>query len=123
MADPRSVTDELVEIRRAIYAQPGFATSVRHILCLVDEETRRRNLLRDDELEAIRAPTLVLWTSDDPSAPATVGETMAAQIPDAEFAFIAGAGHWPQWEHRTPTTGSSCPSWRSTATDRRTKHA
>jgi 2-hydroxy-6-oxonona-2,4-dienedioate hydrolase len=98
MADPRSVTDELVEVRRAIYARDGFADSVRHVLCLVDEETRRRNLLTDEELAAIEAPSLVLWTSDDPSAPVAVGEEMAAKIAGAEFAYIAGAGHWPQWE-------------------------
>lgn len=30
MADPATVTDELVAIRQAIYAQPGFAESMRH---------------------------------------------------------------------------------------------
>ena len=32
MADPATVTDELVAIRQAIYAQPGFAASMRPIL-------------------------------------------------------------------------------------------
>lgn len=48
MADPASVTDELVEVRRAIYAQPGFAKSMSHILCLQDPEIRRRNLIEDE---------------------------------------------------------------------------
>ena len=47
MADPATVTDELVAIRQAIYAQPGFAGSMRHILCLQDPEIRRRNLITD----------------------------------------------------------------------------
>jgi len=98
MAHPSVVTDELVELRRAIYAQPGFARSMRHILCLQDPEIRRRNLITDDELAAVKAPTLVLWTSDDPSGPAQAGRDMAAKIEGAEFAFIADAGHWPQWE-------------------------
>jgi 2-hydroxy-6-oxonona-2,4-dienedioate hydrolase len=100
MADPRSVTDELVAIRRAVYSRPGFAESMRHILCLQDPDVRRRNLVTDDELTAITAPTLVIWTSDDPSGPAKAGLDMAGRIPAGEFQLIEGAGHWPQWEQR-----------------------
>lgn len=98
MADPSSVTDELVDIRRAIYARPGFAESMRHILCLQDPEIRARNLVTDAELAAVTRPALVVWTSDDPSGPAAAGMTMAAKMPDARFEVIKDAGHWPQWE-------------------------
>ena len=100
MADPKSVTDELVAIRRGVYSRPGFADSMRHILCLQDPEVRRRNLVTDDELSAITAPTLVIWTSDDPSGPAKAGLDMAERIPAGEFLLIEGAGHWPQWEQQ-----------------------
>lgn len=98
MADPSSVTDELVDIRRAIYARPGFAESMRHILCLQDPEIRERNLVTDAELAAVTCPALVVWTSDDPSGPAAAGMNMAAKMPDARFEVIKDAGHWPQWE-------------------------
>lgn len=98
MADPGSVTDELVAIRQGVYSRPGFAESMRHILCLQDPDIRRRNLVTDDELAAITAPTLVIWTSDDPSGPAKAGLEMAEHIPAGEFALIEKAGHWPQWE-------------------------
>ena len=98
MADPSSVTDELVGVRQAIYSRPGFATSMRHILCLQDVETRRRNMITDDELAAVKAPALVVWTSDDPSGPASAGLEMVEKMPDARFKLITGAGHWPQWE-------------------------
>lgn len=100
MADPASVTDELVAIRRGIYSRPGFAESMRHILCLQDPETRRRNLVTDEELASVKAPTLVIWTSDDPSGPAKAGLDMAERIPQGEFRLITGAGHWPQWEQQ-----------------------
>jgi 2-hydroxy-6-oxonona-2,4-dienedioate hydrolase len=100
MADPSSVTDELVEIRRGIYRRPGFAQSMRHILCLQDPEVRRRNLVTDAELAAVAAPTLVIWTSDDPSGPAKAGLEMADRIPAGEFRLIERAGHWPQWEQQ-----------------------
>ncbi|GAA2373108.1 alpha/beta fold hydrolase [Dactylosporangium salmoneum] len=100
MADPGSVTDELVAIRRAIYAQPGFATSMRHLLCLQDPQVRRRNLITPDELASVTAPAVVVWTSDDPSGPAAAGMAMAEQLPHGTFALIDRAGHWPQWEQR-----------------------
>ena len=98
MADPASVTDELVEIRRGVYGRPGFAESMRHILCLQDPDVRRRNLITDKELAAVTAPALVIWTSDDPSGPAKAGLDMARLIPAGEFRLIEKAGHWPQWE-------------------------
>lgn len=100
MADPASVTDELVEVRRGVYSRPGFADSMRHILCLQDPDIRRRNLITDEELAAIVAPTLIIWTSDDPSGPAKAGLDMAERIEGARFQLIEDAGHWPQWEQQ-----------------------
>lgn len=100
MADPSSVTDELVDVRRGIYSRPGFAESMRRILCLQDVEVRRRNMLLPEDLGRITAPTMVVWTSDDPSGPAKAGMDMAEAIPDGRFALIEDAGHWPQWEQR-----------------------
>ena len=100
MADPATVTDELVAIRRTIYSRPGFADSMRHILCLQDPDIRRRNLITDAELAAVPGPVLVIWTSDDPSGPAGAGLEMAEKIAGGRFELITGAGHWPQWELR-----------------------
>lgn len=100
MADPGTVTGELVAIRQAIYAQPGFAESMRHILCLQDPEIRRRNLITDAELAAVPHGALVVWTSNDPSGPAATGMKMAGKIRGGRFEHVTGAGHWPQWEQR-----------------------
>jgi 2-hydroxy-6-oxonona-2,4-dienedioate hydrolase len=100
MADSATVTDELVDIRRTIYAQPGFATSMRHILCLQDPEIRHRNLVTDEELAAVPHGAMVIWTSNDPSGPAAAGMDMAKKIPGGRFEYVADAGHWPQWEQR-----------------------
>lgn len=100
MADPATVTDELVAIRRTIYARPGFARSMRHILCLQDEVVRRRNLVTGAELAAVPRGAMVIWTSNDPSGPAAAGMDMAEKITGGRFEFIEDAGHWPQWEQR-----------------------
>jgi 2-hydroxy-6-oxonona-2,4-dienedioate hydrolase len=58
-------------------------------------------MITDEELAAIQAPALVVWTSDDPSGPAAVGLKMAERLPNGRFELVKGAGHWPQWEqHR-----------------------
>ena len=98
MADPATVTDDLVACRQAIYKQPGFLRALENILVLQEPAIRGPNNLTDDEWAAIRAPTLVLWTSHDPTAPESLGRRLADLIPDARFALMHGCGHWPQFE-------------------------
>ena len=59
---------------------------------------RARNLLGPTEYGSITAPTLVLWTSDDPTADVTEGRRIASMIPGARFEVMPGCGHWPQYE-------------------------
>jgi len=47
-------------------------------------------------LRAIKAPTLVIWGSDDKVAPPRTGEVLGSTIPGARLVVIAGAGHAPQ---------------------------
>jgi 2-hydroxy-6-oxonona-2,4-dienedioate hydrolase len=98
MADERSVTDELVDIRKAIYSQPGFADSMKHVLCLQEVDVRRRNMITNEDLKSIAAPVLVIWTSADPSGPPSAGMELAGTLPRGRFHLMHDAGHWPQWE-------------------------
>jgi 2-hydroxy-6-oxonona-2,4-dienedioate hydrolase len=98
MARPDTVSQELVDIRRTIYSRVGFSESMRHIMCLQDGDIRQRNMITDDELDAIDAPTLVVWTSDDPSGPAATGLHISERLQHGRFELIDDAGHWPQWE-------------------------
>ena len=98
MADAASVTDDLVACRQAIYRQPGFRQALENILVLQEPDIRQRNNLAEAEWAAIRAPTLVVWTSHDPTAPEAVGQRIAGLIPDARFALMQDCGHWPQFE-------------------------
>ncbi|MFV3126850.1 alpha/beta fold hydrolase [Niveispirillum sp. KHB5.9] len=98
MHDPKRVTDDLVELRLAIYTQPGFLRAMEHILCLQNMEIRMRNVLTDESLSRITAPTLVIWTDHDPTAPVATGERFARAIPDARLVIMDDCAHWPQWE-------------------------
>ena len=100
MNDPARVTDDLIELRLAIYSQPGFVRAMENILCLQNMEIRMRNVLTDESLARIQAPTLVIWTDHDPTAPVATGERFVAAIPNARpLVVMADCAHWPQWEH------------------------
>jgi 2-hydroxy-6-oxonona-2,4-dienedioate hydrolase len=99
MADPATVTDELVAIRRAIYDRPEFQANVDNLLTLLDLEPRRRNLLTEERLAAVQAPTQIVWTTHDPMADVPVGEWFERSIPDARLTVMRECGHWPQFEN------------------------
>lgn len=98
MADKSKDYNDLVASRQRIYRQPGFVAAMRDIMALQDPEIRARNLLGPAEYGSITAPTLVLWTSDDPTADVPEGRRMASMIPGARFEVMPGCGHWPQYE-------------------------
>jgi 2-hydroxy-6-oxonona-2,4-dienedioate hydrolase len=98
MADKSKDYDDLVASRQRIYRQPGFVDAMRDIMALQEPEIRARNILGPVEYGSIIAPTLVLWTSDDPTADVTEGRRMASMIPGARFEVMQGCGHWPQYE-------------------------
>lgn len=98
MHDKAMVHDDLVEVRRAIYAQPGFIPVMEKILCLQEPKTRKRNMFTYDDSARITAPTLVLWTSHDPTASPEEGQKIADSIPGARFSVMNECGHWPQFE-------------------------
>jgi len=98
MKDPKDATPDLIACRQAIYAQPGFRQAMAHAMVLQDMEVRTRNLILPADYGRIRAPTLVLWTSDDPTADVTEGRRIAAMIPRSTFVVMQDCGHWPQWE-------------------------
>jgi 2-hydroxy-6-oxonona-2,4-dienedioate hydrolase len=98
MADKTKAYDDLIATRQAIYAQPGMAAGMKHNMVLQDMETRLRNLIAAEDYARIAAPTLVLWTSDDPTADVTEGRRIASMIPGALFTVMDGCGHWPQFE-------------------------
>jgi 2-hydroxy-6-oxonona-2,4-dienedioate hydrolase len=98
MADKSKDYADLVASRQRVYRQPGFVAAMRDIMALQDPETRARNLLGSNEYGSITAPTLVLWTSDDPTADVAEGRRIASMIPGARFEVMPGCGHWPQYE-------------------------
>jgi 2-hydroxy-6-oxonona-2,4-dienedioate hydrolase len=98
MFDKSMVYDDLIETRRAIYAQSGFADVMRKLLCLQEMDIRRRNMFTAQDYPRIKCPTLVLWTSHDPTATPAEGQQIASMIPVCKFVVMNKCGHWPQFE-------------------------
>jgi 2-hydroxy-6-oxonona-2,4-dienedioate hydrolase len=98
MCDKAMVSDDLIETRRAIYSQPGFAATMRRIMCLQDMDVRKRNMITEEQYRSIKAPTLVVWTSHDPTATPAEGKQIADMIPGSRFVVMNQCGHWPQFE-------------------------
>ncbi len=98
LKNPNALTQELIDIRHDIYATPEYQKSVRNIMCLQDMEIRQRNLLTTEELGRIKAPTLVVWTHDDPTATLSDGQKYANAISDSRFVVFEHSAHMPQLE-------------------------
>lgn len=105
MHDPADVTDELVDVRYAIYTAPGAAAVMRSIsewvvegnLGLRGPEEQAR-WINPAALQRIQCPTLVVWTDHNPSMSAATAREGTRNIPHARFELIERCAHWPQWE-------------------------
>jgi 2-hydroxy-6-oxonona-2,4-dienedioate hydrolase len=72
---------------------------MQQIMCLQEMEIRRANMITAAQYGAIKAPSLVVWTSHDPTATPAEGKEIADMIPGAKFVVMNGCGHWPQFEN------------------------
>jgi 2-hydroxy-6-oxonona-2,4-dienedioate hydrolase len=96
--DKASIPPDLVETRLRIYSQPGYREVTEKILCLQEMDIRKRNLVTEDDLHAIRTPTLLVWTVDDPLAGIEAGEWCRDNIEGCRWLLLDQSGHWPQFE-------------------------
>ncbi|MDH6455658.1 2-hydroxy-6-oxonona-2,4-dienedioate hydrolase [Streptomyces sp. SAI-119] len=98
MADDASATEELVEVRHAIYHTPEFVAGVDNLLSLQQMERRRRNLLRPEHLAQITQPTLVVWGRQNPFGDTPEATALHEGIPGSRLELFENCGHWPQHE-------------------------
>lgn len=99
MHDPVNATEELVEVRHAIYHRPEFVANVDNLLCLQEMENRRPDLLTAEQMGRISAPTRIVWGAENPFGDIPEANAMHAAIPGSSLTIYAECGHWPQHEH------------------------
>jgi pimeloyl-ACP methyl ester carboxylesterase len=99
MAAPDRVTDELVDVRLALYSDPEVQASLSAVFRnAFGASGAPRKLIPEERLGEVRTPTLVLWTEKNPGTGPEVGRYIAERIPGARYACLDDAAHWPQWE-------------------------
>lgn len=98
MADPASVTDELVEARYRIYTLPGSRAAMPKLVAEQPSEENRAYMLSEADLVKIEHDVLVLWSDKNPTTPAEVGRRASELLPNGSFDLITEAGHWPMFE-------------------------
>jgi 2-hydroxy-6-oxonona-2,4-dienedioate hydrolase len=98
MHDKKNVSDELVDVRHAIYHAPDFVNNISNLLSLQEMSIRERNLLKPEDLARIRCPTLVVWGTNNPFGGVPEATAMSANIAGSELEIYPECGHWPQHE-------------------------
>ena len=98
MADEADATEELVEVRHAIYHAPDFVANVENLLSLQEMERRQRNLLRPEDLARITQPTLIVWGRQNPFGEVPEANAMHEAIAGSQLELFEDCGHWPQHE-------------------------
>ncbi len=98
----KSVTDELVDVRQAIYAQPGRGAVLQRIADVVVggviDDAWAKKWSNPEAMRAIKCPTLVVWTRHNPGLTAERAAEGMKCIPDARMVVLENSGHWPHWE-------------------------
>ena len=97
MASPDRVTEELVDLRYAIYTRPDTNASLREVFNN-SFGTTSMNRIEESDLPNIKAPTLVLWSDKNPGTGEDAGERLHKLMPGSRLVCIRDAAHWPQWE-------------------------
>jgi pimeloyl-ACP methyl ester carboxylesterase len=94
VAHPEQAPLELLEVMTAATSLPGVDRSaytlLRNVLTL---RGWRRELMLREEMARLPIPTLFLWGDQDAFAPPERGRSVAAEMPEANFEVVEGAGH------------------------------
>jgi 2-hydroxy-6-oxonona-2,4-dienedioate hydrolase len=94
----RDITDELVELRWAIYKLPGAEAAVARTGKSGTGPSNPEYQLTPERLREIQAPFLFLWTEFNPSMPITTARRAHEQMPGSHWVELKNCAHWPQWE-------------------------
>ncbi len=101
VAEPERMTEEMIDVRLAIYSQDGMLDSAAKIMSRVVGMLRGdvgAEYMEPGVLARLQRPTLVLWTEDNPGQTTDLAERVSKDIPDGRFEVLTDCAHWPQFE-------------------------
>lgn len=108
MFDSEVVTEELVEIRYALWSQPGRSKTIRTIQRSVvggrieayeNGDSNEWARYQDENfLNSIQPETLVIWTTGNRGQAWEDVKASVSNLPQHKTYMMEEASHWPQWE-------------------------
>lgn len=94
--DPARVTPELVALYTDITRREGNRAALRQRLA-------QRNTGREQDIKALKLPTLILWGGQDRLIPPVYAQRFAADITGSKLVMFDALGHVPQEEDPVAT--------------------
>jgi pimeloyl-ACP methyl ester carboxylesterase len=91
-ADPRRVTTALVDRYYELLLREGNRRALNLRLRQIDTD------LAPGRIQAVRAPTLILWGAQDHLVPPANAQHFQRDIPGSQLVMLPGLGHVPQEE-------------------------
>lgn len=95
----RFVSDELVETRLRIWANPARGNAQTKIANMLNAELGERFYMTEQRLREITQPTYFLWTEFNPTTPWQAAKKASRYVKDSWFDIMLNCGHWPQYEN------------------------
>ena len=98
----KNVTEELIDIRYAIYSQPGRSRIIgrisQEIMGGLLDDAWVAQWSNENDLRKLRCPVLIMWSSHNPGLTEDHAREAMKFIPDAQIHVLKNSAHWPQWE-------------------------
>lgn len=92
------VTDELVDLRRALWSIPETRTALIEYYERLFAPNIAEFYWQEADIVKITCPALVLWTDKNPIHGEDAAHRLADIISGAKKHIMRGCAHWPQWE-------------------------
>ena len=92
------VSDELVDVRYAIYHQPLFRERLPRLLGSARPDMYERYMLSKQALRAVDKEVLLAWSEEDVYSPVTGAQYYVENLSRNKLVVFKDAGHWPPYE-------------------------
>lgn len=95
---PDEISDELIDVRFAVYQDPAFREHLEGLLALTDADTYRKYSLTPDVLAKVTGEVLLVWGEDDARSGVADADFLLDNIAHAKLVQMSDTGHWPPYE-------------------------
>ena len=92
------VTDELVDLRQALWSIPATKTALLEYYERLFAPNIAEFYFNEAQIQTIQCPSLVLWTDKNPIHGVDAALRLTEIISGSKMHIMENCAHWPQWE-------------------------